>query len=67
MRILVVIWVEWQCGQVEIVVGKRPELSGMSGAEAAGVVVVAVAAVTGVAVTNGGSSPNVVVFAEPTF
>ena len=64
-----VIWVEWQCGHAGIVVGKRPELSGMSGAEAAdGAAVVAVAAVTGVAVTNGGSSPNnVVVFAEPTF
>lgn len=60
---------EWQCGHAGIVVGKRPELSGMSGAEAAdgAAVVVAMTAVTGVAVTNGGSSPNVVVFAEPTF
>ena len=50
--------------------GNRAVVGGMSDAEAADddEGAVAVAAVTGVAVTNGGSSPNVVVvFAEPTF
>ena len=72
MRILVVIWVEWQCGHVGIVVGKRAVVVGMSGDEAEdeedAAAAAAVVAVTGVAVTKGGSSPNVVVvFAEPTF